>query len=371
MPRTRSTRAVQPSTPSPGSSLSEVYPDAVRFWDTERNTYTPERVAKASTYVAHWVCPECHHRWQRAVFSFAPRPGCPQCSDRHRRRGLAEVRPEARALWRVADNPGVDFDCIPAYSRQQFRWTCSHGRQFVASPHQLITRKTLCQCSGYNTQCHTVQHEYPELAWQWDETQAVSLPTSTSPRSTKPVPWACDVCEYRWWQSPAEHVVHPQCPNCHSDPRARWDRDTAYVLCGGEEVIMGRSHAIRVLEPLWDTPTYADGETVHTIDLTDRFTQHVWRCRTCFLQFTAPVTQALAGCPSCVAARERGIDTVRAVETSPRIRAEWAGLPYMVEVVAASSSYLAAWVCQVCNTRWESTVQDRTRGVASCPGCAE
>lgn len=50
------------------ATLSEEFPDLAKQWDYERNEgLTPDTIAAYSNKKVWWICPICHHSYQKKV----------------------------------------------------------------------------------------------------------------------------------------------------------------------------------------------------------------------------------------------------------------------------------------------------------------
>lgn len=91
-------------------------------WDYERNTENPRTLRyNERNYRAHWLCPQCSHRWRAVVRSRVAGSGCPRCAvltsqlenivyDYLRKHYRGELLLRARVLKRAGKNPlELDF----------------------------------------------------------------------------------------------------------------------------------------------------------------------------------------------------------------------------------------------------------------------
>lgn len=160
-------RARTRSTPTPGQSLGDIYPQLLEEWDPD-NVLDPFGVNPGSAAKAQWTCATCGHAWQAQVKTRAAGTGCPKCRDRAN--GERSSRP-------------------------------AEGSSLADLQPLLIAE------------------------WDWELNDLA--PSAYSARSSKPVYWVCPVAaDHRWEARIAERVgseARPGtgCPFCGTARRAK------------------------------------------------------------------------------------------------------------------------------------------------------
>jgi len=69
------------STPDPGKTLLDMYPDLVKEWHPNKNgDLTPNMVGAGSRRKVWWLCPNCGHEWESRLDHRSKGVGCPICA---------------------------------------------------------------------------------------------------------------------------------------------------------------------------------------------------------------------------------------------------------------------------------------------------
>ena len=117
--------------PKPGKSLAEVDPEASSLWHPEKNhNMTPYDVTPCSHYTAWWRCPR-GHEWESRVANVHRKAICPKCPRKPiPGNSLAEVDPDAAALWHPTKNDGLTPYDVTHSSNMRVWWQCSQGHEW-------------------------------------------------------------------------------------------------------------------------------------------------------------------------------------------------------------------------------------------------
>lgn len=96
-------------------SLGEKYPNALEFWDNEKNLpLTPYIVLSSSNKIVHWKCPICKYEWDDKIITRRDAIKCPVCSSRIVKQGcndFATKFPDLALEWDYDKN---DCDYSPS-----------------------------------------------------------------------------------------------------------------------------------------------------------------------------------------------------------------------------------------------------------------
>jgi ribosomal protein S17E len=220
-----------------GITLAQKYPNLLKEWDFNLNTFSPNELSPGSAVKAHWICSE-GHKW---VASVGGRTGnkrnCPTCKNnsrseratlvRIRKTGtLAEKHPELLKEWDYERNK-IAPELYPPGSKKKVSWKCSKGHKWDAT----ISARTLvghsCQICSYEIRANnarlkrikekgSLESEFPDLLSEWDYTKNKTLPADYPISSKERVFWIC-TNKHKWDAPIKERTVgRGECKVCKS-----------------------------------------------------------------------------------------------------------------------------------------------------------
>ena len=229
------------NTPPPGKTapkkvlLKDSDNAALKWWDHERND--PESLKTATTKAlreAHWVCPECGHRFVKKIRYMADWfPSCPVCEQREyaaRRQELEQYRtmrvsevPELLAAWADDSDPAEASVLGPPLRR----FKCPAGHHPRLTPHTFLKGGCPHCLAGETILANEVtiaenENAYrldPEMASQWHPTaNGKQDPRKVSPNSRREFTWLCAECGHEWKDTPKgrSYASALRCPACRS-----------------------------------------------------------------------------------------------------------------------------------------------------------
>ena len=214
-------------TPSPGSSLADLYPELIAEWDPEANgSLTPYRFKPHSGEKVWWLCKTCANKWWASIAKRVDGRGCPHCkgsviskkkSKAPAGKSLAETRLDLLEEWHKEKNSKLSpFDIMPQ-SNKTVWWKCKIcGWDWRAKVYNLANGRGCPACSGrIATPSSNLATLYPELIKEWHSIRNGTLnPNALRPGSNKKVWWQCSRCTREWEASVASRVNGRGCPNC-------------------------------------------------------------------------------------------------------------------------------------------------------------
>jgi rubrerythrin len=136
--------------------FSTNFPELLKEWDYPKNNtmgWFPDKIKKASSIRAHWICEKCGNEWQTKVATRTSpfHPGCPKCniglSNKYEDNYISKKFPHLLKEWdyeknsKILDSKGnpVTSDTYKAFTRHKFWWICpdcGHSYQ------QLLVKRT-------------------------------------------------------------------------------------------------------------------------------------------------------------------------------------------------------------------------------------
>ncbi len=136
--------AVKRSTPKPGRSLADLYPDIAGDWDTEKNgAVTAYDVNPGSETNRWWKCRVCSFGWSTDPdHRIRSNRGCPQCgrarvskskSTPKSGESLGETNPTLAAEWHPDLNGELTAFDVKPRSKRKVWWKCARGHEWNAS----------------------------------------------------------------------------------------------------------------------------------------------------------------------------------------------------------------------------------------------
>lgn len=132
------------------NDLETTAPDALEYWDYQRNTKLPTEVQSGSHEKVYWKG-RCGHSWSAPVRHVAQKGfGCAVCAGKHGGfdgNTLASAEPEIAAEWHPDnDRPPSEVTRVSAY---RARWLCRAGHEFTVRVCDRVNYQTGCpKCSG-------------------------------------------------------------------------------------------------------------------------------------------------------------------------------------------------------------------------------
>lgn len=221
---------------------------ALEWWDREVNDEADLKTATVrATRSCHWICPECGHKFQKAVYLMSERPECPVCEkkrsaewalerERLKRTPIADI-PELMAAWAEDEDPRF----VMAGSHGLRKFACSNGHRPRMSPSLFLqTGCTFCRTNAGKAEGPPrpmLRQVLPEIASQWHPTKNGTklTPDTVTPDSKRTVWWLAECCGYEWEEQVKSRNKYKRqhCPQCQTildslgwvDPglAAEWD----------------------------------------------------------------------------------------------------------------------------------------------------
>lgn len=214
-------------TPSPGSSLADLYPKLVAEWDQEANgNLTPYQFKPHSGEKVGWLCKTCAKKWRASIGKRVDGRGCPHCkglvisrkkSKAPAGKSLAETRPDLLEEWHKEKNIDISpFDIMPK-SNKMLWWKCKVcSWDWRATPLNRANGKGCPACSGrIATPYSNLAKLYPKIAREWHTDRNGALePSALRPGSDRKVWWQCSKCSGEWLATVNSRVNGTGCPCC-------------------------------------------------------------------------------------------------------------------------------------------------------------
>lgn len=196
-------------------SLGEKYPNALEFWDNEKNLpLTPYIVLSSSNKIVHWKCPICKYEWDDKIITRRDAIKCPVCSSRIVKQGcndFATKFPDLALEWDYDKN---DCDYSPSTvafsSHKKGWWKCRIcGNSWFTSFNNRANGQG-CKVCGYKIVGNKVIRRSLEsrgslydnckdLIEEWDyECNKGIDPHKVTVSSRSKVWWKCKECGFKW-----------------------------------------------------------------------------------------------------------------------------------------------------------------------------
>lgn len=130
-------------------SIAVRKPEALKYWDYEKNTKSPERVSYGSNQEYWWKCDK-GHGFKNPVKTMTGkgRGGCPYCRGLRvdHTNSLVSLFPSIAEEWVTCiDNPKLTPETITARSHKKVKWKCKRGHEWVTSPKHRTSGETGCR----------------------------------------------------------------------------------------------------------------------------------------------------------------------------------------------------------------------------------
>lgn len=378
------------STPKPGRSLAEVFPDIAAEW-SDRNDVAPGDVYAKARRGAWWKCSVCGNEWEAAIYSrTCAGNGCPECAEKQRRitahntalkRGsLATENPESAKCFNLVLNAPLTPEDVTTSSTDTYYWTCSScGETFTAKPVNMKGGRTTCaHCStsiahkgmeykrGYTKaeEGKSLADVFPEIAAEWSEDNDVE-PRYVTPSSGRIALWVC----------PHGHKYDMKVAN-----RTQLNQGCPY--CSGRRVIQGETDMATQHPELLDEWDYELNDvSPDTLSCGSHYRAH-WKCGKCGHRWAAWVKTRTdgCGCPRCkavnvgIANRKPKPGGKYLSDEFPEIALEWdysKNGSRTPSNVASRSGKAFWWICPDCGHSYSMVVCDKTRLNQGCPECSK
>jgi hypothetical protein len=226
-------RGVVRSTPKPGQSFADVYPEVAKEWHPTRNeNVKPSEVRPASQKKVWWQC-EFGHEWHVAPGNRQRGERCPECAKRLSAvkrstpkpgESLADLYPHYAAEWHPTNNASTLPSEVNPGSKQKRWWKCSEcGGAWQTDPDHRTRRgdgcphckdERLSRTKSKPKPGESLAEKQPELAAEWHPTLNSPLtPFDVRPRGNASAWWQCPL-GHVWRAKIAPRAVGIGCPQC-------------------------------------------------------------------------------------------------------------------------------------------------------------
>src|SRR5690625_2716397 len=123
-------------------------PEALKYWNFEKNTESPERVSYGSNREYFWKCDK-GHSFKNPVKEMTRkgRGGCPYCRGLRvdASNSLATLFPKIAEEWVVCmDDSSLTPETIAAGSHKKVKWKCKKGHKWQTTPKHRTSGETGC-----------------------------------------------------------------------------------------------------------------------------------------------------------------------------------------------------------------------------------
>lgn len=204
-------------------STAADYPNALAFWDKDRNACAPEEVSAGSDKKVNFKCAKSpDHVWTAQVKSLTLQgTGCPYCSNRR----LSVTN----SLFTCFPDLATEFDeklnknnaeGVMAYSDKKYWWRCSKNPKHVWESGMNKRTKSgrgCPYCAGHKVlEEESLAAIFPDLVaeWDWDKNAQLN-PSALPPKSDKRVWWICSSnIEHKWQAQIKNRSNGNGCPYC-------------------------------------------------------------------------------------------------------------------------------------------------------------
>jgi hypothetical protein len=174
--------------------------------------WDPQTTVAFSGKKANWIC-AVGHVWSAVIASRSSGRGCPICAGKQVLPGFNDLATKYPEIAKEAFewNPST----ISAGSHQKFKWVCTNGHQFSASPHSRTGHnKTGCViCSGQQVLSgfNDLATTHPAIAAEAHEWDPKTVNAGSNPKKR----WKCSL-GHTWMAAPNSRTGPNQsgCPIC-------------------------------------------------------------------------------------------------------------------------------------------------------------
>ena len=210
------------------NDLATMAPNVISEWHPTKNIdASPYNLTAHSHKNIWWMCNDCGHEWQAAVYNRVAGKGCPICSkvrqgasrvQKHiEKNGSFAVRfPALLEEWDYSLND-ISPEEISFNSNRRLWWKCkicSHS--WTTTVYHRTVRKSGCPaCSNKvttKTNCLAVTHPHILKKWSYGKNTDIS-PESITAGSNRKVWWICDK-GHEWCATVTAIVNGASCPIC-------------------------------------------------------------------------------------------------------------------------------------------------------------
>jgi hypothetical protein len=202
-----------------GNDLKTNFPDIAKEWDYEKNSTTPDNIAKLSNSKFWWKCLK-GHSFEMTVNNRTSKyqlQNCPYCSNKKVGYGndLKTNFPDIAKEWDYEKNLTTPDKVMPA-TNKKYWWLCKFKHSYNSSPNARVLRKTGCpycagQKVGYGNDLKT---NFPDIAKEWDYEKNSTTPDKVMPYSNLNYWWLCKE-KHSYKSSGSNRVnLNRSCPYC-------------------------------------------------------------------------------------------------------------------------------------------------------------
>lgn len=304
-------RGIARSTPRPGQSFADLYPELAVQWHPTRNKdLVPANFQPGSVTTVWWLCEECGSSWRRSIAGrTATGSRCRACSSKERGKrtrtpgtgqSLLDTHPALVDEWDYELNETLSPADLKAGSSERVWWRCGvcnnswkalvwtrarkgHGCRKCAGRQTSVRRST----PKPGASLADLKPDLIENLWHRDKNKNVD-PFCLAPTSHTRVWWQCPVCAHEWQARPA----NPACKPCGA-------KRTGAQLRSAKQ---GNSLAEKAPEiaAQWH-PTLNEGLTPDRINA-GTSNDYWWLCGDCGHEWKARPTNRIRQvflCPAC------------------------------------------------------------------------
>lgn len=199
---------------------------ALSWWDHEANPESElKTVTLKATREAHWICPDCDHRFSEQIYIVAQSPRCPACLELKRaeyeRLRTVPVSDIPALLIAWDDDDAAPWEVMVTGSGTLRRFICPAGHHPRMNPYRFLM-DGCSVCRGLETRKQngksTLASALPEIAAQWHPTLNGDKfsPETIGPASTRSFWWKAACCGHEWEDSVRDRDKYQRwrCPQC-------------------------------------------------------------------------------------------------------------------------------------------------------------
>lgn len=206
------------------------FPELAAEWDFEMNCpLKPEDFSAGSSRKVYWICKNGHKYGPKAISertrTDGKATGCPYCANKKVLPGYNDLetwckqngRMDLLEQWDNDKNDKQPSEFLPHTDKKAY-WKCDNNHSYLMRicdktkdhPYSCPICSNKQLLVGYND----LQTLFPELALEWDESNATS-PKDHIPGDHTKVIWRCSKCGNKWETSIKERARDGTgCPHC-------------------------------------------------------------------------------------------------------------------------------------------------------------
>lgn len=343
-------------------------PDIAKDWHPTKNgILKPSDFNSASLYRAWWLCPICHHPYQKRIMDRVKKGAkCNHCCDPKVVQGKNDIAtkfPEILKEWDDEKNFPFQPQNFSYGSKRKFWWKCLKcGFSWQATAiHRAISKSGCPICrkgSGAVTGKTDLATTHPLLAKEWDYTKNEDLtPQKVKAGSNHDVWWKCPTCQCSYHTQIVARTKGRNCPNCN---------DTGLVE-GYNDFQTLHPDLAKEWHPTKNT------KKPNQIKSQSRY-KAFWQCPVCGVVWQNPVKDRVIYNRQCPACNDTSlVPGVNDLGTKfPEIAKEWHPTKngdLTPRDVKSFSGKRVWWKCNLCHHAWETSVSSRTSQLSGCPRC--